>query len=223
MRSWVYFEPEYVCRRFNRLAHVYTLLDWLGLPMGMRRATVRAMQLHRGDSVLEVGCGTGRNFPLLLDAIGADGHLYGVDFAEQMLRRAHQLCEHRRWSNVTLLQSDATGYALPESVDAAVFSLSYATMKYHGQALEHAWNQLRPGGRLVIMDAKTPSGAWGKLVGPAMFWLSRASVLGNPDERPWEHLRAFTDQVNLEEKALGTYYICTAIKPADSSTVRSTA
>jgi len=202
------------------LAPVYTLLDWAGLPRGMRAATVRAMQLRRGDRVLEVGCGTGRNFSLLLEAIGSEGHLYGVDFAGEMLRRCRELCAQRGWQNVTLLETDATRYALPEQVDAALFSLSYATMAEHAAALRQAWDHLRPGGRITVMDAKTPSGLWGKVVGPAMFWISRASVLGNPDLRPWEDLRAFTKQVELHEKALGTYYICVARKPADPEPAR---
>lgn len=223
MRAWTYFEPDYVRRRFNSLARFYTLLDWAGLPRGMRGATVRAMKLKRGDRVLEVGCGTGRNFHLLLKAIGPEGYLYGVDFAEEMLRRCRDLCARRNWRNVTLLEGDATQYILPEPVDAALFSLSYATMAEHHAALLHAWEQLRPGGAVTIMDAKTPSGTWGKLVGPAMFWISRASVLGNPDERPWEDLRALTTQVEFREKALGTYYICIATKPMQAAAARHTA
>jgi demethylmenaquinone methyltransferase/2-methoxy-6-polyprenyl-1,4-benzoquinol methylase len=214
VRAWSYFDPDYVRRRFNRLAPVYTLLDWVGLPIGMRAATVRALQLKPGARVLEVGCGTGRNFPLLLDTIGPSGQLYGIDFAEEMLKRAEALCRERGWRNVTLLQGDATGYTLPEPMDAALFSLSYATMARHRDALRHAWRQLRPGGRLAVMDAKTPPGACGKLVGPLLFWISRASVLGNPDARPWEHLRELTPHVDLQEKALGTYYICCGTKLA---------
>lgn len=216
MRGWEHFAPSYVRQRFNRLAPLYPLLELFGLPRGMRAATVRHLDPQPGERILEVGCGTGRNFPLLIEAIGPHGHLYGVDFAEQMLMRARALCTKRGWRNVTLLESDATQYSLPESVDAALFSLSYATMAQHRAALRHAWSWLRLGGRLVVMDAKIPAGVWGKLVGPAMYWISRASVLGNPDERPWEHLRALTAQVELHEMALGTYYVCKGTKPSSS-------
>jgi len=212
MREWVYFSPDYVRRRFNRLASVYTLLDWLGLPPGMRRAAVRALDLHPGNRVLEVGCGTGRNFSLLLDSIGTEGHLYGVDFAGQMLQRAQALCSRRKWRNVTLVQSDASRYTLPEAVDAALFSLSYALMPNHTAVLAHAWQQLRPGGRLVVMDARTPPGALGRIARPFLIWISRATVLGNPDERPWEDLGALTPHVELRNYALGTYFVCRGTK-----------
>jgi len=44
-------------------------------------------------------------------------------------------------------------------------------------------------------------------------WVSRATVLGNPDIRPWEELREITDDVGYEEMQFGTYYICRGRKP----------
>jgi demethylmenaquinone methyltransferase/2-methoxy-6-polyprenyl-1,4-benzoquinol methylase len=212
MHTRIYFEPEYVRRRFNALASIYTLLDWVGLPRGMRAATARCMNLRPGDRVLEVGCGTGMNFPYLLKAIGPQGRLYGVDFSEGMLQQARRRCTRRSWENVVFIQSDATQYSLPEPVDVALFSLSIAVMLRYREALRQAWNVLRPGGRLVIMDAKTPSGTFGKLLHPFLVWGSRASVLGNPDQHPWEDLRELAGNLQMEERALGTYFICTATK-----------
>jgi hypothetical protein len=44
-------------------------------------------------------------------------------------------------------------------------------------------------------------------------WASRATVLGNPDIRPWEELREITDDVGYEEVQFETYYICRGRKP----------
>ena len=49
-----------------------------------------------------------------------------------------------------------------------MFGLSYNTMPHHLAVLHHAWNQLRPGGRLVVMDAKLPPGLGGRLIGAAL-------------------------------------------------------
>src|SRR5437899_2162961 len=78
----------------------------------------------------------------------------------------------------------------------------------HREALRRAWEYLRPGGYVVIMDAKLPSGFLGKLLHPFVVWTSRATVLGNPDIRPWEELRELTDDVDCEELQFETYYIC---------------
>ena len=92
------------------------------------------------------------------------------------------------------------------------FHLSYAVIPHHRNALRHAWKQLRPGGYLVIMDAKLPSGILGKLLHPFVVWTSKLTVLGNPDIRPWDELRELTDDVDYEEAQFGTYYICRAKK-----------
>lgn len=212
MREWVYFSPEYVRQCFNRIAPYYPLLELLGLPPGMRKAGVRALSLRRGDRVLEVGCGTGRNFPLLLDSLGPEGHLYGVDFTPGMLQRARMLCSRSQWQNVTLIESEASQYELPEQVDAVLFSFAYGFMPHHREVLAHAWGQLRSGGRLVVMDAKAPPGALGKIVRRLWVWIRRAIVVSNPDERPWEDLRALTPHVELQEYVLGIFFVCRGTK-----------
>ena len=207
--GWVNYDPRFVERRYNRLARFFVLFEWLFLlPRGIRRKAVSRLEVQPGSRVLEVGCGTGRNFSPLLDAVGAEGHVYGVDLSEGMLTEAKALCAQEGWRNVSLIQSDAADYVLPEPVDAVIFSLSYAVIPHHEDALHHAWNQLRPGGRLVIMDAKLPKGISGKLLHPFVVWASRLTVLGNPDIRPWDELRKLTPDVDYEEAQFGTYYIC---------------
>ena len=158
--------------------------------------------------MLEVGGGTGRNLAPLLEAVGAEGQVYGVDLSEGMLAEAQELCARQEWHSVQLIQADAADYALPEPVDGIIFSLSYAVIPHHRDALRHAWKQLRQGGYLVIMDAKLPSGVLGKLLHPFVVWTSRLTVLGNPDVRPWDELRELTGDVDYEEVQFGTFYIC---------------
>jgi precorrin-6B methylase 2 len=78
-----------------------------------------------------------------------------------MLARARALCDQSHWSNVRLIETDAVDYMPPQPLDGVMFGLSYNTMPHHLAVLRHAWNLLRPGGRLVIMDAKLPSGPGG--------------------------------------------------------------
>src|SRR3954454_6677393 len=67
---------------------------------------------------------------------------------------------------------------------------------------------LRPGGSLVIMDAKLPPGLGGKLVLPFAMWLMKKTMLGNPLIRPWDHLARLTDRFEMHELMFGSYYIC---------------
>lgn len=207
--KWVDYDTPFVRQRYNRLARFFVFFEWLFLlPRSIRSKAVNRLELKSGSRVLEVGCGTGRNLAPLLEAVGAEGRVYGVDLSEGMLAEAKELCAKREWRNVELIRADAGDYVLPEAVDGVIFSLSYAVIPHHRNALRHAWKQLRQGGYLVIMDAKLPSGILGKLLYPFVMWASRLTVLGNPDVRPWDELRELTDEVDNEEAQFGTYYIC---------------
>ncbi len=213
MANWVEYDTQFVRRRYNKLAPIYVAFEYvLLLPPGIRGSTVRALNLRAGDRVLEVGCGTGRNLRRLVAAVGESGHVYGVDLSEGMLARAKALAEQHQLANVSLLHEDAASYALPERIDGALFSLSYATMPHRQQVLRHAWDQLKPGGRLVIMDARIPEGIVGKLYRPFLTWFSKLTVLGNPDVDLLEDLRQLAGKIEVEKLFLDTYFIGQATK-----------
>ncbi|BAS09291.1 match to protein family HMM PF08241 [Arthrobacter sp. Hiyo4] len=56
--------------------------------------------------MLDIGCGTGLNFPLLQERIGAAGTIVGIDRSAGMLRQARRRAEARGWQNVILIQAD---------------------------------------------------------------------------------------------------------------------
>lgn len=89
--------------RYDRLAGFIPLFEWLlFLPRGFRRTAVARLALPPGSRVLEVGCGTGRNFPFLHDVIGPTGRIDGVDLSPGMLREAQTLVTQHGWRNVRL-------------------------------------------------------------------------------------------------------------------------
>jgi hypothetical protein len=93
-----------------------------------------------------------------------------------------------------------------------LFSLSYNTMPDHRAVLRRAWDQLVPGGRLVIMDAKVPPGASGKFVLPFSLWLMKHTMLGNPLIHPWEELGRLTEHCDMSQRRFNSYFICCGIK-----------
>jgi len=212
-QSWVDVDRRAVSRRYDKLAAVIPLFEWLlFLPPGFRRRAVERLGLHQGDRVLEIGCGTGRNFCHLHDAVGRWGHIYGVDLSPGMLRMARKLCKRHDWDNIDLLQEDAINFTAPVPLDGVLFGLSYNTIPHHLAVLRRSWHQLRPGGRLVIMDAKVPSGTLGRMMLPLGAWLMKMTLLGNPYIRPWEDLQRIAGRIEMEEFLFGAYYICSAVK-----------
>jgi len=202
-----------VTARYDRLARWYRFAGPLILlAPGFRRKAVERLGLKHGDTVLEVGCGTGRNLALLREAVGTDGVVIGVDASGGMLAQARQLVRRHGWKNVRLIQRDAAGLDLEDQVDAVFFSLSYSVLHDRATVLQKAWEALRPGGRLVVMDAGLPENRLGRLLAP--FGEAIATVFpGDPYSRPWEDLTALSDTVDTERFQMGIYFICKISKP----------
>jgi demethylmenaquinone methyltransferase/2-methoxy-6-polyprenyl-1,4-benzoquinol methylase len=182
------------------------------LAPGFRRRAVKRLGLKRGETVLEIGCGTGRNLALLREAVGTEGAVIGIDASEGMLAQARQLVRRHDWKNVHLIQHDATRLDLEDPMDAVYFSLSYSALPDREPVLLRAWEALRPGGRLVIMDAGLPASRLGRLLTPIGEAIATAFP-GDPYSRPWEDLTAISDTVTTERFQLDIYFICTVNKP----------
>jgi ubiquinone/menaquinone biosynthesis C-methylase UbiE len=204
---------ETITRRYDRLARFYRVLEPLYLIHdGARRKAVQALDLAPGDTVLEIGCGTGRNLAHLLDAVGEQGTVIGVDASAGMLAEAHKLAARRRWSNVRLLKQDAAQLCVEDNLDAVLFSLSYSVIPDPRPALHAAWGQLGGGGRIVVMDAGLPETLLGRILRPAARALIGLAP-GDPYSRPWEDLATLAP-VSSRRFLASLYYVCFITKPA---------
>jgi SAM-dependent methyltransferase len=163
-----------------------------------------------------IGCGTGLNVPYLRAAVGDTGHVYGVDLSAGMLARARSLVDSHQWRNVTLVQDDAVDYRAPEPLDGVLFGFSYSTMPHHHVVLLQALAQLRPGGRVCVMDATLPPGRWGRVILPLSVWLMKHTLLGNPYIHPWDHVAPATVDFQIRHFLFSAYYVCRGTKRTDT-------
>jgi ubiquinone/menaquinone biosynthesis C-methylase UbiE len=97
-----------IARFYSRWSAVYDRLA-TGFPgIGpARRAAADALALSPGDTVVEMGCGTGANLPHLRERVGDAGTVVGVDVAPGALGRAHRRATRAGWANVNLVRGDA--------------------------------------------------------------------------------------------------------------------
>jgi ubiquinone/menaquinone biosynthesis C-methylase UbiE len=219
MPDWIEKTPEFVAARYDRLAPVYGVYEWLyALPLvGVRRKSVEALALAPGGAVLELGCGSGRNLERIVAKVGPTGSVYGVDLSRGMLARAQSLVRRRGWTNVHLQLADAATYAPPQSIRAALFCFSYSTMRDRLAILARVWSLLEAGGRLVITDAQLRPGWPRRLFGRLGNWSSNRTLLGRPDTDPERDLGALADRVEVQRIpfVLGfDYVVCAATRPA---------
>jgi ubiquinone/menaquinone biosynthesis C-methylase UbiE len=188
----------------------------VALPPGLRRKAVARLELRPGDTVLEVGCGTGRNLRLLREAVGPSGQVIGVDASSGMLARARRLAAKRGWANVRLMHHDAANLILDGEIDGALFSLSYSVLPDRAAVLSNVWGMMRSDGRLVVMDAGLPASRLGRMLTGFGELVARVFP-GDPYSRPWEDLVRLSPAVTTERFQFGTYFICAVNKPEGSN------
>jgi ubiquinone/menaquinone biosynthesis C-methylase UbiE len=125
-----------------------------------RVQALAALGAGPGATVLDLACGTGQNFDLLVAAVGPEGRVVGVDLSAGMLRQARRRADRAGWHHVTLARGDAqqltpawlreaTGV---EAVDGAVCTLGLSAMPAWEAAFQRSFDLLRPGGRYVLLD-----------------------------------------------------------------------
>ena len=112
---------------------------------------LESLRLAGGESVLEIGCGTGAVTLPLADAVGAHGRVVAVDISEPMLGSARQRVEESGLHNVTLLAGDAQVMAFePTAFDIATSRMGVMFFADPVTAFRNIGGALKPGGRLVF-------------------------------------------------------------------------
>ena len=138
---------------YGRWARVY---DWVATAPGVeswRARAVDALDLAPGDTVVEMGCGTGANFPYLREAVGPEGRVVGVDLTRGMLRRARERVDREGWTNVDLVQADAPRPPIAGPVDAVLATFVVGMFSDPRPAVDGWLDLLAPGGRIALLNA----------------------------------------------------------------------
>ncbi len=131
-----------------------------GIYRPFRTRALEQFPAMEGASVLDLACGTGQNFPLLAERIGAEGKIIGVDVSSGMLYRARRRAKRLGLPNVSLLQMDTANLSASaieaqtglSRVDFVVCTYGFTAMRNWKVAFFASWNLLKPGGSYLIHD-----------------------------------------------------------------------
>jgi len=183
-----------------------------------RRRAVESLKLRRGDTVVEIGCGTGQNFDMLQAAVGPSGRIVGVDVTGAMLERARERARGNHWTNVELIQSDALGYEFPERIDGVLATFSLSFVPECAEVVERGSRALAPGRRWAIADQEVP--AFGRFITLLLFVAFTRSfgvTRRMMRRRPWEATRAAMESslanVSWRHYYLGFVFVASGEKP----------
>jgi len=153
-------------------ARRYDLLVWflsLGREQAFRQMTADLAQLQEGETVLDVGCGTGTLAMVAKERVGATGRVSGIDASVQMIVRARRKAA-RRGLSLDFQVGVIEQLAFPDHS----FDVVLSTMMMHHlpddlkrQGLAEIARVLKPGGRLLIVDFKHPEEHHGRSARPA--------------------------------------------------------
>jgi len=199
-------------RRYDLTSHLYWLIGYR--LDRYRREGVDALHLSPGDTVVELGCGTGHNLGRLVEAVGPTGRVIGVDLTDAMLSQARRRAAGAGWHNVELVQVNAEAFAFPPRVGGVLSTYALTLVPSFDEVIRRAAEALAPGKRMAVVDFKAPEG-WPR-------WALRAIVpflhpfgvtLGLEERHPWESMRRYFGAVEMRERYLHTTYVAVGEAP----------
>jgi SAM-dependent methyltransferase len=179
-----------------------------------RRELVERLAPRRGEVILDVGCGTGRNFERIQQGIGPEGRLIGIEPSPEMLARARTLVQRRGWTNVDLVCAGAEEATIAATVDAAILCAVHDVMR-SPTALANVLAHLREGGRIVAGGPRwVPWRRSGAISLNLSTWqLNRGCVSTFEGfQRPWSRLAQLVPGLQVEERHREGGYIAWATR-----------
>ncbi len=176
----------------------------------IRSQAIGLLGLHGGDTVLDVGCGTGLSFAELHHCVGSKGRIVGIEQCPEMMARARSRVQEHNWPGVDLVCAPAAAARVPVQADAALFHFTHDILREEA-AIANVLSHLKPGARVVAAGLQwAPPWMWptnGFVLMAAIYSVTSLEGLGNP----WDRLSAHLRDVEVRTAAMGGIYIAKGV------------
>ena len=184
---WPVEATERMNRMYRRQRHIYDGTRRYYL-LG-RDQLIENLRPDAGTSVLEIGCGTGRNLVQAARRFPR-AKLFGIDVSTEMLTSAIASISRRGLSSrIRVAHGDATGFdpqllfGIP-AFDHVMVSYSLSMIPAWTRVIESALSHLKPGGRLHIVDFGQQERLPGLARALLLRWLKMFDVTPRDDLEP---------------------------------------
>tara|TARA_R110002096_G_scaffold436100_1_gene667655 strand:- start:17985 stop:18803 length:819 start_codon:yes stop_codon:yes gene_type:complete len=118
-----------------------------------RKEVLAALQIAPGQSVADIGAGTGFYLLEFAKAVGPSGHVYGVEISPRFLEKLRARVAKQKVANASIITGTERSVKLADnSVDAVFICDTYHHFEYPQSTLASIRSALRPGGTLTIVD-----------------------------------------------------------------------
>ncbi len=198
-------------KHYDITANLYYLIGFR--EQAYRRKAVQALNLQRGDIVVEIGCGTGLNFSLLQNYVRPEGKIIGVDLTDAMLEQARRRVKENKWLNVELAQSDAPEFQFPGKVDGILSTFAITLVPEFDKVIQAGSKSLSAGKKLAILDFKMPASRF-SLFAPLLAFLTKPFGVSMElsARHPWESVQKYLKKFSMKEFYMGFVYIASGEK-----------
>lgn len=174
--------------------------------MALRRRTIARLGLRPGDVVLDAGCGTGLSIPLLLETVGDEGAVIGVEHSPEMLALARSRVAAGGWRNVTLIESAMEAARSPLPFSALLFNYVHDVIRSPA-ALDNVFRQAVDGAGVAVAGIKHPP-RWLDPFRIYRRFKSRGCYMNTEGlDAPWDRLAVHVPDLRVESTLLGTGFI----------------
>jgi ubiquinone/menaquinone biosynthesis C-methylase UbiE len=177
----------------------------------LREIAHRSLRLAPGDTVIDVGCGTGKSLDFLSRTVGPKGRVIAIEPCREMMAVARDRVARGAMKNVELIESEVTADALPapaRSIDALLFMFTHDVLQ-SSASIETLLLACRPGARIALAGGKLFRGPL-SILNPWVEWRQRqyCTTFENYDA-PWRKLFASDALINtrVHPKYMGIAYI----------------
>ena len=183
-----------------------------------RNYAIEELEIKKGQTVLNVPCGTGVNFKYFQRHLDNSGLIIGVDLSSGMLDQAKRKAKKNDWTNVDLILENATeidqkwlqSYSEKKEqikIDAVFCDLGLSGLPKWQNIIDNMISILSPNGRIVILDwyLEEPS-----LRGKFVKWIGKGEV-----DRPiWQYLKTKVSDFKVDDSFnRGGVFVASGTKP----------